>query len=427
MSDLLLPLGLIVVLILLNGAFAGTEIAVVSLREGQLQRIEQKGSVGRRVAALARDSTRFLSTIQIGINIVAFLSAIAASQSFTDTLAGALDFLGGAARPVAILLITLVLTYVTIVFGELVPKRLAVQRAENWALKAARPIGFLARIARPAVWLLGASTNFFVKLLGGDPNARQEEVTEEEVRDIIATQIDVTPEQREILAGAFEVAERVLREIVVPRSQVTAIEAETPMREAIEILVRSGHSRAPVYAGDMDDVLGVVHLRDLLDESGTAADHVRAMTVLPETVPVLDALRRLRIDRQRMALVVNEHGGTEGIVTIEDLLEEIVGDLYDEFDQDLASVVKDEDGSVVLPGDYPVHDLPDIGVELPEGPYATVAGYVLSRLGAIAEGGEVLESDGWRIEVLEIEGRAIRRLRLTPLPSEDGGDDDDDS
>ena len=416
MSDLLVPLGVILVLILLNAAFAGTEIAVVSLREGQLQRIEQKGHRGRRVAELARESTRFLSTIQIGINIVAFLSAIAASRSLTEDLAGGLDPLGRAAEPVAIAVITLALTYVTIVIGELVPKRLAVQRAEGWALRAARPISFLATIARPAVWLLGRSTDALVRLLGGDPDARQEDVTEEEVRDIIATQIDVTPEQREILSGAFEVAERVLREIVVPRSQVTAVEAETPVKDAIECMVRSGHSRAPVYGGDLDDVHGVVHLRDLLDADGVVGDHVRPVTVLPETVPVLDALRRLRADRQRLALVVNEHGGTEGIITIEDLLEEIVGDLYDEFDTDSADVERDESGAVVLPGDYPVHDLPDIGVELPEGPYATIAGYTLSRLGAIAEGGEVVEDDGYRIDVLETEGRAIRKVRLTPMP-----------
>jgi putative hemolysin len=276
------------------------------------------------------------------------------------------------------------------------------------------------------VWLLGASTDFLVKLLGGDPMARQEEVTEEEVRDIIATQIDVTPEQREILAGAFEVAERVLREVVVPRGQVSAIEAETPVVTAVETLVRSGHSRAPVYAGDMDDVLGVVHLRDLLDADGTAADHVRTMTVLPETVGVLDGLRRLRAERQRMALVVNEHGGTEGIVTIEDLLEEIVGDLYDEFDPDLESVERDDEGGLVLPGDYPLHDLPDVGIELPEGPYATVAGYVLSRLGAIAEGGEVVEADGYRVEVLGTEGRAIKKVRIVPLPRAEGAETDED-
>jgi putative hemolysin len=170
-------------------------------------------------------------------------------------------------------------------------------------------------------------------------------------------------------------------------------------------LAKGGHTRAPVYVEDLDDIHGVVHLLDLVGASGLVEDHVRPATILPETVGVLDALRRLQADRQQMAVVVNEHSGTEGIITLEDLLEEIVGDLFDEFDPDLRSVERDESGALVLPGGYPVHDLP----------YATVAGYTVSRLGHIAEGGEVIEADGWRIEVIEVAGRAITRVRLSAL------------
>ena len=416
MSNPVVPLVIILTLIFLNALFAGTEIAVLSMREGQLQRVQDKGERGRRLAALARDQTRFLSTIQIGINIVATLSAIVASRSLTEALAEALGFLGRAAEGVAIGITTMVLTYVTIVLGELVPKRLAVQRAEAWGLRAAGPVGVLATISRPLVWLLGRSTDVVVRLLGFDPHARQEEVSEEEVRDIIATQIDVSPQQRDILAGAFEVAERTLREIVVPRGQLTALADDLPAEEGLRILAASGHTRAPVYIGDLDHVRGVIHILDLLRAEGTVRDHVRPVVVLPETVGVLDALRHLQAERQQLAVVVNEHGGTEGIVTLEDLLEEIVGELYDEFDPDLRGAVKEDGGGLVVPGDYPVHDLPDLGVILPEGPYATVAGYALSRLGVIPKGGEVVEDDGWRLEILEVEGRAIKRVRLTPLP-----------
>jgi putative hemolysin len=172
-----------------------------------------------------------------------------------------------------------------------------------------------------------------------------------------------------------------------------------------------------VFEGDLDDVRGVVHLIDLVDEEGPVAAHMRPATVIPEAVSVLDALRRLRTDRQQMAVVVNEHGATEGIVTVEDLLEEIVGDLYDEFDPDLGTVEQEEGGALVLPGDYPVHDLPDLGVSLPEGPYATVAGWALARLGHIPQSHERVEADGWRVEVLEVEKRAIKRVRMCPLPS----------
>jgi putative hemolysin len=327
-----------------------------------------------------------------------------------------LGFLGAAARPVAFALVLLVLTFLTMVVGELAPKRLAMQRAEGWGLLAARPIAALDAIARPVVWLVGKSVDLVVRVLGGNPQARSEDVTEEEVRDLIATSVE-DEEQRTILSGAFEAAERTLREIVVPRSQVVALPVDAPTTQARAELVGAGHSRAPVFEGDLDDVRGVVHLIDLVDEEGPVAAHMRPATVIPEAVSVLDALRRLRTDRQQMAVVVNEHGATEGIVTVEDLLEEIVGDLYDEFDPDLGTVEQEEGGALVLPGDYPVHDLPDLGVSLPEGPYATVAGWALARLGHIPQSHERVEADGWRVEVLEVEKRAIKRVRMCPLPS----------
>jgi putative hemolysin len=422
-----LDLAIVAGCLLVNALLAGSETAFISLRDTQLSRIEQEGDRGRTLAALARDPTRFLTTIQLGINLAGFLASASIAQQLAERLDGPLGFLGAAAGPVAFGVVLLGLTYVTMVVGELAPKRLAMQRAQRWGLIAARPIAALDAVARPVVWLVGRSVDVVVRILGGNPSARAEDVTEEEVRDLIATSVG-DEEQRTILSGAFEAAERTLREIVVPRSQVVALQVDAPTAQARADLVESGHSRAPVYAGDLDDVRGVVHLIDLLDGDGPVGDHMRPATVLPEAVTVLDGLRRLRSDRQQMAVVVNEHGATEGIVTVEDLLEEIVGDLYDEFDPDLGSVEREGGGALVLPGDYPVHDLPDLGVTLPEGPYATVAGYALARLGHIPEGREHVEADGWRLEGLDVEKRAITRVRLCPLPGtevdreEDEGD-----
>jgi putative hemolysin len=411
-----LDLAIVAACLLVNALLAGSEIAFVSLRDTQLSRIEQRGERGRVLAGLARDPTRFLTTIQLGITLAGLLASASVAQEAADRLEGPLGFLGAAARPVAFALVLLVLTFLTMVVGELAPKRLAMQRAEGWGLLAARPIAALDAIARPVVWLVGKSVDLVVRVLGGNPQARSEDVTEEEVRDLIATSVE-DEEQRTILSGAFEAAERTLREIVVPRSQVVALPVDAPTKQARAELVGAGHSRAPVFEGDLDDVRGVVHLIDLVDEEGPVAAHMRPATVIPEAVSVLDALRRLRTDRQQMAVVVNEHGATEGIVTVEDLLEEIVGDLYDEFDPDLGTVEQEEGGALVLPGDYPVHDLPDLGVSLPEGPYATVAGWALARLGHIPQSHERVEADGWRVEVLEVEKRAIKRVRMCPLPS----------
>ena len=406
--------GLVLVLVVVNAAFAGSEVALISLREGQLRRLEHEGGRGRLVARLARDPNQFLSTIQIGITLAGFLASAAAAVALAEPLVPLLGFLGGAAEAVAVLLVTVVLTYLTLVIGELAPKRIALQRPEPWAKRAARPLTLITTLTRPAVWLLSKSTDLLVRLAGGDPNIQRETVTEEEVRDLVATQASFSPQHRTILVGALELTERVLRDVLVPRRQVVALAANTPVPDAVRTLVSTTHGRAPVYRGDLDEVIGVAHLVDLVDTRGRVADHCRAALALPESIGVLDALRRLQAERQSLAIVINEYGGTEGIVTVEDLLEELVGEIYDEFDRDSVGIQRQADGSMLLPGSFPIHDLPDLGITLPEGPYTTVAGLALDRLGRLPEPGDTVQVDGFQLEVLAVEHRAITRLRLIP-------------
>jgi len=414
-----LEIGLVLLLVVINAAFAGSEVALISLREGQLRRLEQEGEQGRLVARLARDPNQFLSTIQIGITLAGFLASAAAAVSLAEPLVPLLEPLGRAAEPVAVLLITMVLTYLTLVVGELAPKRIALQRPERWARRAARPLALVSTLTRPAVWLLSRSTDVLVRLAGADPRRQREEVTEEEVRDMIATGAVFRPEQRRILAETIEIGERRLSDVLIPRRDVVAVPAEATVSEAIGTLLRSTHGRAPVYRGDLDEVLGLVTLQDLVGAEGLVAECVRPVLALPESMGVLDALRRLQSARGQLAIVLNEYGGTEGIITVEDLLEELVGEIYDEFDPDLGSVQWRPDGSVVLPGAFPVHDLPDLGVSLPEGDYATVAGLILERLGRIPAEGDAVDIDRWRLEVLVMDRNAIGRVRLLPLG--DGG------
>jgi putative hemolysin len=414
-------IGLVLLLVVVNAAFAGSEVALISLREGQLRRLEREGGTGRLVAQLARDPNQFLSTIQIGITLAGFLASAAAAVSLADPLVPLLGFLGRAAEPAAVVLVTVVLTYVTLVVGELAPKRIALQRSEGWARRAARPLRVVSIVTRPAVWLLSRSTDLLVRLAGADPGRQREAVTEEEVRDMIATDGVFRPDQRRILAEAIEIAERRLSDVLVPRRDVVAFPDDTPVQEALRVLVGTTHGRAPVYRGDLDDVLGLVTLQDLVGAEGRIArlaDCVRPVVALPESLRVLDALRRLQAERDQLAIVLNEYGGTEGIVTVEDLLEELVGEIYDEFDPDSRDLQPQPDGSIVLPGQFPVHDLPDLGVGLPEGPYATVAGLILKRLGRIPAEGDAVEVDRWRLEVLEVERRAILQVRLVPPPAD---------
>lgn len=417
MEGILPQLVLVAILVLVNAAFAGSELALVSLREGQLRRLEARGGSGRVLARLAREPNRFLATIQIGITLAGFLASAAAAVSLAEPLQGSLAFLGGAARPVAIVVVTLVLTYVTLVIGELAPKRVAMQRAEGWGLVAARPLAFLSAITRPAVWALSHSTDLVVRVMGGDPERQREEVSEEELRDLLGAHRAFSPQQRTILSGTFEIADRRLSQVLRPRRDVVVLDAATDPPDALEVLVASGHSRAPVAEnGDLDRVVGVAHLRDLVGgEQGPVRDRAAPAMFLPESANVLHALREMQQARQQLAVVVDEHGGAAGIVTIEDLLEELVGEIYDETDRDVQAVEREPDGSLVLVGGFPVHDLLDLGVKLPDGDYATVAGLVLKALGRIPdEPGDTVAINGWTATVLSVDRRAITRVRLSP-------------
>lgn len=407
---------LVLILVLTNAVFAGSEMALVSLRDSQLQRLERASRGGRILAQLARDPNRFLATIQIGITLAGFLASATAAVSLAQPLVPVLGSLGGAAEPLAVVLVTIGLAFITLVFGELAPKRIAMQRAESWAMAVARPLHFLSTISRPVVWLLGKSTNLVVRLTGNDPAMGREEVSPEEIRELVAAQRGFTAQQRTIISGAFEIADRLVREILVHRRDVVSVPGEQLSADALAVMVDSKHSRALVVGPDgLDDVIGVVHMRDLIAATGTAADHSRDCMVVPESLKVSDALRQMRDQREQFAVVVDEYGAVDGIITMEDLVEEIVGEIYDETDRDLATVESEADGAMVVPGSFPLHDLPDLGIDLEDdrGDYTTVAGLILAHLGHVPKvPGEVVHIDHISAEVVEIEGRAVSKARL---------------
>jgi putative hemolysin len=411
-------LGLVGFLIVLNAAFAGSEIAMISLREGQLTRLEHRSARGRALAKLVREPNRFLSTIQIGITLAGFLASATAAVALAEPLVEPLSFLGGAARPAAIFTITLALTFVTLVFGELAPKRLAMQRAESWALLAARPLAFLARITAPAIWLLSHATNLTVRLFGGDPHRDRQEVTEEEIRDLIATQSSYTDEQRQIIDGALEVADRTLRQIVIPRSRVVGIPADLPVDEALARLAAAGHSRAPVYTDELDDADRTISVLGLVGRTGTVADHARPALALPESLNAVVALRELQTQRQQLALVVSEHGGVEGIISVEDLIEELVGEIYDEHDRDILSVEHGSDGTLVVPGAFPIHDLEDLGIEITSTEVTTIGGLIVEHLGRIPQTGDRVIIRGTDLEVVGVRRRTAERVRIRRVEEE---------
>jgi putative hemolysin len=412
---------LIGLFVLLNAVFAGSEMALISLREGQLRRLEREG--GRRamrLVRLARDPNRFLATIQIGITLAGFLASATAAVSLAEPLTPRLGFLGSAAEPVSIASVTLVLTFFILVLGELAPKRLAMQKALPWALRIARPLDLVSAFSRPAVALLGTSTNLVVRLFGGRVDAAATELSQEELRDLVTSHASLNPQQREIISGALELHERMLREVLVPRGSVFFLRGDQRVGEARAAMAEAGYSRAPVTRGNhLDDIVGVVHWGSLIsgDDAPVRTVATPAM-VLPDTARIANALRQFKTERQQMAIVIDEHGDVDGIVTLEDLLEEIVGEIYDETDPDVIGIEPAADGSLTLPGTFPIHDLADLGVNIePQetGDYTTVAGIVLMHLGRIPRiPGDVVVLEGWSIEVLEVDHHAVRQVRMRP-------------
>lgn len=412
---------LIAVLIVVNGVFAGSEIALISLREGQLRALERSGTRrDRSLVRLARDPNRFLGTIQLGITLAGYLASATAAVTLAQPLASSLSFLDGAANVVAIAFVTFILAGVNIVIGELAPKRLGMQYARQWSTLVATPLNILAMMSRPVVWLLGQATDIVVRLFGGDPSVGREQLSPDELRELVIGHPGLTAEQRTIITGALEIHERRLREVLVPRPAVITLPDDTTAEEARTTLAESGHSRAPVvHSGDLDDVVGVVHLRELLGDHVSVVEAARPALQLPDSLRVSDALQRFKAECEQFALVIDERGGVAGIVTLEDLLEEIVGEIYDETDRDVLSVRPMPDGSLVLPGTFPIHDLPDINVDVSDaaaGDYTTIAGLVLVALGRIPiTPGDRVELAQWTVEVTRTSHHAITEVRLIPL------------
>ncbi|WP_022924284.1 hemolysin family protein [Serinicoccus marinus] len=423
-AALLTNIALVLLFVLVGGVFAATEMAIVSLRPSQVDEIERSGERGARIAELVRDPNTFLSAVQVGVTVAGFFSSAFGGATISPSVSAWLHGVGmpePVADPVALVAMTLVIAYLSLVLGELAPKRLAMQRSAGLTRVLAPPLGLFATLLRPVIWFLSVSTNLVVRLLGGDPDATSEEMTIEELRRTVEDNRDLRPYSREILSDVFRAAERTLGDVLRPRPDVQFLAADATVAEVVGPIRDSGHSRYPVTDQGVDDVLGFVHIRDLLTlpeaerEQRQVREVVREITALPVTKPVLATLALLRAEQQHLALVVDEHGGTEGIVTIEDLVEEVVGEIYDEYDTDPDpedSLVR-AGGRAVVSGSLIVEELEDaLGLALPHGSYETVAGLVLDRLGRLAEEGDSVALDDVRLTVVGLEGLRITEVEV---------------
>jgi putative hemolysin len=402
------------VLVLISGLCSGTEIALVSLRSTQIERLGGGTRRERSVATLAADPNRFLATLQIGTTLAGFLASAIGAVSLAEPLVEVFAPLGALAQPAAILLVTGVLTYVTLVLGELAPKRIAMQRAEGWAVLVAPAIDLISRLLRPVIWVLSVSIDAVVRAAGTDPAQAREELGVLELQQLIAAPGVVPDSHQEVLLGAMEVTTRTVREVMVPRLDVVALSEDLTAADALDALLEQGYSRAPVYAEGLDDADRTISVVALARADGRVADHSVEASVLPESLPVLDALRQLQAAERRLAIVLSEHGGVEGIVTVEDLVEEIVGELRDEHDRDHPEVRHLPDGGLQLSGRFPLTDLADVGVEFDHAALeATSLGGVFAEvLGRLPRRGDRVTVQGFELEALGIRRRAVTEVAL---------------
>ena len=424
---------LLALLTLVNAFFAASEIAVITLNDAKIEKMAEEGNkAAKKLVKLTSNTSRFFSTIQIGVTLAGFLSSAAAAQSFADDFSRLLSFLpfsDSVVHGVSTLLITLLLSYFSLVFGELVPKKIAMKRAEELSFRFAGILTGVAVVFRPIVSLLTASTNGVLRMLGIDPSDSEQTVTEEEILMMVdaGEEKGVLPEDaKDMISNIFDFSDSTVSEIMTPRTEVGALEDTSTVAQASAFAKEQGYSRIPVYHDDLDNILGVLYIKDLIPYVGaplepgvTLTKLMRPAYFVPETKPCGDLFSEMTARRLQIAVVVDEYGGTEGIVTMEDLLESIVGNIEDEYDTDKAEIQRESENRYSVEGMTSVDEISDLtGVQLPEGDYDTIAGLVIRLLGRIPKPNEHphVKVKNLTLTVEAMDGHRISRITILREP-----------
>ncbi len=438
-GNLVWQLVLLLVLILVNAFFAASEIAIISLNDNKIRKMAEDGhKKAKKVLALTENSTRFLATIQVGVTLAGFFTSAVAAQSlaepFSNWLTEVIPFLRGytdATYTGATVLITLIMSYFTLVLGELVPKRIAMQKEEPIAFGVVGILRFVGAITSPFVKLLSVSTNLVVRLFGMDPHADEEKVTEEEIRmmvDVGEEKGVIEGSQKEMINNIFEFDDITAEDIMTPRTDLAALDLEDPIEEALQLAVEEGYSRLPVYEEDIDHIIGILYIKDLLPYVGqempadvSLKGLMREAYFVPGTKRCGELFSEMTEKHTQMAVVVDEYGGVAGIVTMEDLLESIVGNIQDEFDHEEEEVRQTGENEFDVDGSLSMTELDELlGTELPEGDYETLAGFLLDKLGRLPADGEQPEvlHENLTFKITLMEERRIERVHILRTPIE---------
>lgn len=432
-----------IILTIFNGIFSMSEMAVVNANKMRLEHDASDGDKrAKRALALSSDSGSFLATIQVAITLVGFASSAFASTNLSDPLSGWLSGFGFApltaiAPTLAPVLITLVVSYLSIVIGELVPKRIALSNAEGVSKSVAGFLTVFKKIAKPLVWLTSASANAISIVFHIKSADERQTVTTDEIKYMVAEQDDISDDEKKMIHDVFDLSDSKAREVMIPRVDVTMIGDDSTVRQTLDVMMETGYSRLPVYHGDQDRIVGVAHVKDLvndmlngkLKESDTISGYLREADFVPDTKDVLPLLTEMRSKHNHMVIVVDEYGGTVGIITIEDIVEEITGEIADEFDPDNKYITQTGEREWVIDGRFPCDDAVELGWPITEdGAYETVAGWLLELADGVPESGSVFEQDGYTFTVKSVHGQRISFVKVVAPepPDDDDADDVDD-
>lgn len=421
------------ILIMLNGFFAASEMALISLNDNKIKAMAEEGDKKAiQINNLLKEPSKFLATIQIGITLAGFLASAFAADTFAEKLVYLIRSTGITTsevwlKNISMIFITLILSYITLVFGELVPKRIAMKKAESIAEFVVGPISVLFIIASPFVKLLSLSTNFFVKLVGIDPYEEDDTITEEEIRMMIEIgeekgTIDYI--EKEMLNNIFEFDDKTVADIMTHRIDIAAIPVEASLAEIIELINREGFTRFPVYEGGIDNIVGILHAKDIIksididkikETNFEVRDLIRPPYFVPSSKKTDELFRELQKNKVHMAIIIDEYGGTAGLVTMEDLIEEIVGNILDEYDEEEKNIEKQDENTFIINGRVNLEMVGDLfDVKLPIDEYETLNGFIIGQLGRIPQEGErpEIEYNGLMFKVEEVKDKKITKVKV---------------
>ncbi len=425
-------------LILVNAFFAMSEIAIISLNDNKIRRMAEEGHKGaEKVLRLTEDSSKFLSTIQIGVTLAGFLTSASAAESFSDPLAAAMAGWFSLTTPaaiaaldaVAMVVVTIVISYFSLVLGELAPKRIAMQRSEGIAFKVVGVLLFIKKVTGAFVKLLSASTNLVVRILGFDPHADEENMTEEEIRmmvDVGEEKGVIEESEKEMINNIFEFDDISACDVMTHRTDIEAVEISDSMADVLAVAIEHGYSRIPVYEEDLDNIKGLVYIKDLLKYVGSTipanvsiAEVMRPAIFVPESKRCRDLFAEMSESHTQMVIVADEYGGVAGLVTMEDLLESIVGNIQDEYDNEEEEFEQVDEKTYSIDGTTDIEEVEELlDIQLPEGEYDTIGGFIMSIIGRIPSPDEQVqvEAEGYNFTVVEMDERRIERVKVERLP-----------